>query len=253
MHWSKLELPVYLLVDEEHPVAPWNGYGTSKLAGEASAERVVNHYDVLVRPSWIQIPGECVITELREAFELKTGPDGELLVLRRYQWCHIVRGGGDTDPCWWSQGVQRFHPDNFLGINTAVALEAGFGNLPIRWDPRRDDCVFSTGRPNPCSVGNRFTLGRQPRTNRLPIRRSRSSFRRAVRAPRRCSQRLSISGMAADVFIIFLSSIGIFPVGVQLYASKSNTNSGSDESQRQQCTVPGTVRLVKSTTKYRSY
>jgi nucleoside-diphosphate-sugar epimerase len=72
-HWPEPPLPSYLPVDEKHPVAPWNGYETSKLAGEMAAERITNAFDVPVasiRPSWIQYPGEYVITSIREEFSL---------------------------------------------------------------------------------------------------------------------------------------------------------------------------------------
>jgi len=45
-HWPEPTLPEYLPIDEAHPVEPWNGYETSKLAGEAAAERVTNRFDV---------------------------------------------------------------------------------------------------------------------------------------------------------------------------------------------------------------
>lgn len=147
-HWPDPELPAYLPVDEEHPVAPWNGYETSKLAGEASAERVRNAYDVSIitmRPSWIQIPGEYVITELRESFALETAePMGNY-------WSYVdVRDvvsfveAAIQDPVEGHEVFNLFGPDNFLGIDTAAALEAGFGGLPEQCDLRGDDCAFST-------------------------------------------------------------------------------------------------------------
>lgn len=147
-HWPEPELPEYLPVDEEHPVAPWNGYETSKLAGEASAERVANAYNVSVnsmRPSWIQIPGEYVITEIREAFGIEdAAPMGNY-------WSYVdirdvvgfVEAAVQT-PVDGHEVFNIFGPDNFLGIDTAVALEAGFGDLPERCDLAGDDCAFST-------------------------------------------------------------------------------------------------------------
>lgn len=149
-HWPNPELPAYLPVDEEHPVAPWNGYETSKLAGEASAERVANAFDVSVtsiRPSWIQVPGEYVITELREAFDLETAsPMGNY-------WSYVdVRDvvsfveAAIKHPVNGHELFNVFASDNFLGVETAVALEAGFGNLPEQCDLKGDECAFSTAK-----------------------------------------------------------------------------------------------------------
>lgn len=72
-HWPDPQLPEYLPVDEEHPTSPWNAYETSKLAGEAAAERTANRFGVPVasiRPSWIQYPGRYRVTAIREAFSL---------------------------------------------------------------------------------------------------------------------------------------------------------------------------------------
>ncbi len=54
-------LPAYLPIDESHPTAPEDPYGTSKVAGEEVAKMVTRRDGVdvaSIRPSWIQYPGE---------------------------------------------------------------------------------------------------------------------------------------------------------------------------------------------------
>lgn len=146
-HWPDPELPEYFPIDEEHPVAPWNGYETSKIAGEAAAERVVNAFDVSVvslRPSWIQYPGRYRITSIREAFDIETvGPFGNY-------WSYIdIRDivsfveaavAADIDG---HEVFNGFAADNFLGVDTADAIEAGFGDLPEECDLDGDESAFS--------------------------------------------------------------------------------------------------------------
>lgn len=139
-HWPEPKLPEYLPVDEEHPTAPWNGYETSKLAGEAAAERVSNAFDVSVaslRPSWVQYPGRYQITPIREAFDFESaGRFGNL-------WSYIdirdlvslVEAALDAE-FDRHEVFNAFGPDNFLGVDTAAAIEAGYGDLPA-------DCALS--------------------------------------------------------------------------------------------------------------
>lgn len=60
--------------DVRHSLArPRNAYETSKLAGEAVAERVANAFDVPVasiRPSWILYPGRYQVMSFGESFSL---------------------------------------------------------------------------------------------------------------------------------------------------------------------------------------
>lgn len=139
-HWPEPELPESLPVTETHPVKPWNGYETSKLAGEAAAERITNAFDVSavsIRSSWIQYPGRYEVTSIREEFEFENaGRFGNL-------WSYIdirdivslVRKSID-ETVDGHEVVNAFGPDNFLGVETTEAIEAGFGYLP-------DDCTLS--------------------------------------------------------------------------------------------------------------
>ncbi|QPV61949.1 NAD(P)-dependent oxidoreductase [Halosimplex litoreum] len=149
-HWPEPELPERFPVDEDHPPRPWNGYETSKLAGEAAAERVVNAFDVSVasiRPSWIQYPGRYEITPIREAFDLESaGRFGNF-------WSYVdirdvvslVRAALETD----FEGHEVFNAfagDNFLGVDTATAVEAGYGGLPDDCDLTGEESAYSTAK-----------------------------------------------------------------------------------------------------------
>jgi len=147
-HWPEPTLPEYLPVDEDHPVEPWNGYETSKLAGEAAAERVTNRFGVSVasiRPSWIQYPGRYAITPFREEFDLESADRfGNL-------WSYIdvrdvvslVEAALDAD-VEGHEVFNAFGPDNFLGVDTATAIEAGYGDLPEECDLSSDESAYST-------------------------------------------------------------------------------------------------------------
>jgi nucleoside-diphosphate-sugar epimerase len=147
-HWDDPDLPEYLPVDVDHPVRPWNGYETSKLAGEGAAERVTNRFGVSVlsvRPSWVQYPGRYQVTPIREAFEFETAEN-----VGNY-WSYVdvrdvvslVRAALETD-FEGHEVVNAFAPDNFLGVDTAEAIEAGFGDLPAECAVSGDESAFST-------------------------------------------------------------------------------------------------------------
>jgi nucleoside-diphosphate-sugar epimerase len=149
-HWPDPALPESLPVDETHPVRPWNGYETSKLAGEAAAERVTNRFDVPVasiRPSWVQYPGEYVVTPIREAFTLAEAENfGNL-------WSYVdVRDVVSlveralTADLSGHEVFNAFAADNFLGVPTAEAVEAGYGALPEDCDLTGDESGFSTAK-----------------------------------------------------------------------------------------------------------
>lgn len=149
-HWPKPNVPEYLPIDEDHPVAPWNGYETSKLAGEAAAQRVVNAFDISVasiRPSWIQYPGRYQITPIREAFDIESASRfGNL-------WSYIdirdvvsiVEAALEAE-FDGHEVFNAFGPDNFLGVDTATAVEAGFGELPEECDLTGQESGFSTAK-----------------------------------------------------------------------------------------------------------
>jgi len=149
-HYPEPELPEHLPVTEDHPTRPWNAYETSKLAGEAAAERVTNAYGVSVasvRPSWIQYPGRYLVTDIREDFTMESaGRFGNL-------WSYIdvrdvvdmVEAALDADLAG-HEIFNAFAPDNFLGVPTAEAIEAGYGDLPEDCTLEGEESGFSTAK-----------------------------------------------------------------------------------------------------------
>lgn len=159
-HWPEPELPEYLPIDEEHPPAPWNGYETSKLAGEAAADRVTNAFDVPVvslRPSWIQYPGRYEITPLRTSFSFETadrfGNFWSYVDIRDV--VSLVEAAMDAD-VEGHEVFNAFGPDNFLGVETAAAIDAGYGDLPEECDLEGEESAYSTEKA-------REMLGWEPR------------------------------------------------------------------------------------------
>jgi nucleoside-diphosphate-sugar epimerase len=149
-HWPEPELPESLPVDEDHPPRPWNGYETSKLAGEAAAERVTNAFDVSVasiRPSWVQYPGRYQVTPIREQFTFeRAGRFGNL-------WSYIdVRDlvslvrAAMTTTFDGHEVFNAFAADNFLGHDTAAAIEAGYDALPEDCDLSGEESAYSTAK-----------------------------------------------------------------------------------------------------------
>lgn len=146
-HWPEPELPSSLPITEEHPPAPWNGYETSKLAGEAAAERVTNAFDVSVasiRPSWVQYPGRYEITPIREDFDFESairfGNFWSYIDVR--DLVSLVRAALDTD-FDGHEVFNAFAADNFLGVDTVDAIEAGYGELPEQCDLDGEESAFS--------------------------------------------------------------------------------------------------------------
>jgi len=149
-HYPDPELPEHLPVTEDHPTRPWNAYETSKLAGEAAAERVQNAYGVSVasiRPSWIQYPGRYLVTDIRENFSMASAENSGNL------WSYVdirdvvglVEAALDTD-FDGHEVFNAFAADNYLGVPTADAIEAGYGDLPEDCDLSGDESGFSTAK-----------------------------------------------------------------------------------------------------------
>ena len=100
-----------------------------------------------IRPSWIQYPGRYLITDFREEFTMDSaGRFGNL-------WSYIdirdvvelVEAALDAD-LEGHEIFNAFAPDNFLGVDTAEAIEAGFGSLPDDCDLEGDESGFSTAK-----------------------------------------------------------------------------------------------------------
>ncbi len=143
-------LPDYLPIDECHPQRPEDGYGTSKLVGEAIAAKTVRRYDISVasiRPSWIQYPGEYRATDGRTTFDPESAaPSGNF-------WSYvdirdvvsIVEAALHAD----IDGHEAYHAmaaNNYLGRSTADVIEAVFGDIPEECEIEGEESAFSTAK-----------------------------------------------------------------------------------------------------------
>jgi len=149
-HWPDPELPESFPITESHRVKPWNGYETSKLAGEAAAERVTNAFDVSaasIRPSWIQYPGRYQITPIREQFDFESasqfGNFWSYIDIRDV--VSLVRAALDAD-FDGHEVFNTFAADNFLGVETTAAIEAGYGEVPDDCDISGEESAYSTAK-----------------------------------------------------------------------------------------------------------
>lgn len=140
----------YLPIDEAHPQQPLDGYGLSKVVGEEIAERTHRRYGVPVvslQPTWVQVPGRYETAPIRDSFDLKDPtPSGSL-------WSYIdVR---DLTSLIHTiiqddlQGHERYLAvgvDNYLGVDTAEAIEAAWGTLPDDCDLDGEGSAFSVDK-----------------------------------------------------------------------------------------------------------
>lgn len=137
----------YLPIDEGHPQRPLDGYGLSKVVGETVAERTYRRYGVPVvslQPTWVQTPGRYETAAIRESFDLADPlPSGSL-------WSYIdVRDLASligTAVEAELQGHERYiavAEDNYLGVDTAEAIEAAWGTLPSECSLEGEQSGFS--------------------------------------------------------------------------------------------------------------
>lgn len=142
--------PDALPIEETHPLRPADPYGLSKVSGEETAKAVVRRDGISVasiRPSWVQYPGEYVVTPIREAFTLAEAENfGNL-------WSYVdVRDVVSlveralTADLSGHEVFNAFAADSFLGVPTAEAVEAGYGALPDDCDLTGDESAFSTAK-----------------------------------------------------------------------------------------------------------
>ncbi len=138
----------YLPIDEHHPQRPLDGYGLSKVVGEEIAERTTRRYGVpivSIQPTWVQVPGRYETPPIRESFHLDDAtPSGSL-------WSYIdvrdVASFIETAIGADLEGHKRYilvADDNYLGIETSKAIEAGWGSLPEPCDIEGEEAAFTT-------------------------------------------------------------------------------------------------------------
>ncbi|QKY16081.1 NAD(P)-dependent oxidoreductase [Halorubrum sp. CBA1229] len=147
-HW----LPDAFPIDEETPTEPEDPYGLSKVVGEEIAARVARRYGVpavSLRASWVNYPGAYETRPAREGFDPATAdPSGNF-------WTYVdVRDLIDAieaaiDPETAIEGHEAVlvtAAENFIGRDTAAAIEAVHGDLPDDCDLDGDEAAFDLGK-----------------------------------------------------------------------------------------------------------
>ncbi|WP_200530323.1 NAD(P)-dependent oxidoreductase [Halorubrum sp. LN27] len=157
-------LPDALPIDEATPTEPEDPYGLSKVVGEEVAARVARRYGVSavsLRASWVTYPGSGETRTAREAFDPETAePSGNC-------WSYVdvrdlvaaveaaIAPDAPEPPIEGHEAVLVVAAENFLGRDTAAAIEAVRGELPDDCDLAGDESVFD------CSKAKRL-LGWEP-------------------------------------------------------------------------------------------
>jgi len=137
-------LPDALPVTVDHPCRPEDQYGTSKVAGEATAAMVARRYDVpvtTIRPSWIQHPG---------AYDC-TGDDGTDLVDNFWSYVDVrdvtrlVRAALETPPDGHAT-VHAVADENYAGRLTRELFREAYGTVPSPCDLTGDASALANDR-----------------------------------------------------------------------------------------------------------
>jgi nucleoside-diphosphate-sugar epimerase len=140
-------LPAYLPMDEAHPMAPEDPYGTSKVAGEEVAKMVARRDGVSVasiRPSWIQYPGEYNCRDVA-AGDLAGGAGNCWSYVDVRDVAGIVDAALEAD----FDGHEAFHAaaaENYVGRPTADVVEEFWGDVPARCELDGEQSALSTAK-----------------------------------------------------------------------------------------------------------
>ncbi|MBX0286523.1 NAD(P)-dependent oxidoreductase [Halomicroarcula sp. F28] len=140
-------LPAYLPMDEDHPMAPEDPYGTSKVAGEEVAKMVARRDGVSVasiRPSWIQYPGEYNCRDVAEG-DLSGGAGNCWSYVDVRDVAGAVAAALDAE----FGGHEAFHAaaaENYVGRPTADLVEAHWGEVPARCELDGEQSALSTAK-----------------------------------------------------------------------------------------------------------
>jgi len=148
-------LPDAFPIDEETPTEPEDPYGLSKVVGEEIAARVARRYGVSavsLRASWVNYPGAYETRAAREGFDPATAePSGNF-------WSYVdvrdliaaveaaIAPDAPEPPVAGHEAVLVTAAENFVGRDTAAAIEAVHGELPDDCDLGGDEAAFDLGK-----------------------------------------------------------------------------------------------------------
>jgi len=139
--------PAYLPIDEAHPMAPEDPYGTSKVAGEEVAKMVARRDDVSVasiRPSWIQYPGEYNCRDVAEG-DLADGAGNCWSYVDARDVATLVATALGTDFAG-HEAVHAAAADNYVGRPTADLVAEFWGGLPEECQLEGEQSALSTAK-----------------------------------------------------------------------------------------------------------
>ncbi|WP_144925370.1 NAD-dependent epimerase/dehydratase family protein [Halorubrum salsamenti] len=150
-------LPDYFPIDTDHPTRPEDPYGTSKVTGEEIAKMVTRRHDVSVasiRPSWINYPGNYDAATIREHFDMETASlDDDFGVSFHNAAGNFFSYVDIRDVVSLTERAMEVDFDghepfmavakeNLLGVDTADAVEATYGDLPSEVDLEGDQSAI---------------------------------------------------------------------------------------------------------------
>ena len=150
-------LPDYFPIDVDHPKRPEDPYGTSKVAGEEIAKMVTRRYGVSVasiRPSWINYPGNYDATTIRENFDMESASlDDDFGVTFHNAAGNFFSYVDIRDVVSLTERAMEVDFDghepfmavakeNLLGVDTADAVEATYGDRPDEVDLEGDQSAI---------------------------------------------------------------------------------------------------------------
>jgi nucleoside-diphosphate-sugar epimerase len=144
---EEVPLPAYLPMDEQHPMAPEDPYGTAKVAGEEVGKMVARRDGVQVtsiRPSWIQYPGE---------YNCRDVAEGDLAGGAGNCWSYVdvrdVAGIVEAAVGSYFGGFEAVHAaaaDNYVGRPTADLVADYWGELPAECKLDGEQSALSTAK-----------------------------------------------------------------------------------------------------------
>jgi len=140
-------LPAYLPMDEGHPMAPEDPYGTAKVASEEVGKMVARRDGVSVasiRPSWIQYPGEYNCRDVAEG-DLAGGAGNCWSYVDVRDVAGIVAAAVESDVDG-HEGVHAAAADNYVGRPTADLVEEFWGELPAECKLEGEQSALSTAK-----------------------------------------------------------------------------------------------------------
>lgn len=142
---AETPLPAYLPIDESHPNAPEDPYGTSKVVGEEIAKMVARRDGVgvaSIRASWIQYPGEYNCRDVAEG-DLSGGAGNCWSYVDVRDVASIVATALAADFSG-HEAVHAAAADNYVGRPTAELVEEQWGRLPAECQLDGDQSALST-------------------------------------------------------------------------------------------------------------